>query len=379
MPKPVVAIVSPNANAYSETFIRAHRELLDADVRYYCDGFIPRVLEGRGPLSSNALLSVLRQRLRRRVDGSRLSLDEMALLDSFRQQRVDVVLAEYGMTGAALVPVCRRAKLPLIVHFHGLDATVRSILDTYRDSYIALFAYASSVVAVSREMERRLAILGCPREKLIYNPYGPRDEFFEIKRQESTSPTFVAVGRFVDKKAPFNILFAFRQVLDRNPTARLVMAGTGYLWFACQALTERLQLQHAVTLPGSVEPARIRELFSRALAFVQHSVTGPDGDMEGTPVAILEASAAGLPVIATRHAGIIDVVVEGETGLLVDEHDIDGMAANMCRLLEQPAFARTMGDAGRIRIQQEFTMAKHIGCLDKCIEHALVKKASGRQ
>ncbi|WP_200387901.1 glycosyltransferase [Thiocapsa imhoffii] len=362
-----MAVVSPNKNAYSETFIKAHRELLDADVRYYSDGFIPRVLDCQGPLSSNALPWLLRQRLRRRLYGSQLSLDELALLDSFDQQKVDVVLAEYGMTGAALVPVCRRAGLPLIVHFHGRDATVQSILDSHRDSYAVLFEYASAVVAVSRDMEKRLIALGCPKDKLIYNPYGPRDEFFEIKPRNSASPMFIAVGRFVDKKAPFNILFAFKRVLERHVNARLVMVGTGPLWFACQVLTERLQLQHAVSLPGAVEPARVRDLFAGALAFVQHSVTGPDGDMEGTPVAVLEAGAAGLPIIATRHAGIADVVVEGETGYLVDEHDVDGMAADMSRLLEQPGLAHKMGTAGRLRIREKFTMARHIGCLDQCI------------
>jgi glycosyltransferase involved in cell wall biosynthesis len=111
----------------------------------------------------------------------------------------------------------------------------------------------------------------------------------------------------------------------------------------------------------------VQAQMAEALAFVQHSVTAPNGDMEGTPVAVLEAGAAGLPVIATRHAGIPDVVIEGETGLLVDEHDVEGMAAMMIRLAEMPETAMEMGSAARKRVREHFSMEQHISLLNRCI------------
>ena len=87
---------------------------------------------------------------------------------------------------------------------------------------------------------------------------------------------------------------------------------------------------------------------------------GPDGDSEGNPVAVMEAQLSGLPVVATRHAGIPEVVLEGQTGLLVKEGDEAGMAQAMARLLMDPDLAARLGDCGRRRIQERFTIEHHL-------------------
>ena len=86
---------------------------------------------------------------------------------------------------------------------------------------------------------------------------------------------------------------------------------------------------------------------ARASMFVQHSVTDPDGKIEGFPVAIAEAMFTALPVVSTRHSGIPEHVRDGATGFLVAEGDVAGMAAAMARLLADPAAAAGMGRAGR--------------------------------
>ena len=92
-----------------------------------------------------------------------------------------------------------------------------------------------------------------------------------------------------------------------------------------------------------------------ASMFVQHSVTDIDGNTEGLPVAILEAMASGLPVVATRHSGIPEAVIDGKTGILVDEHDVTGMTQAIISLLANPARADAMGKAGRERVLAHFT------------------------
>jgi glycosyltransferase involved in cell wall biosynthesis len=98
----------------------------------------------------------------------------------------------------------------------------------------------------------------------------------------------------------------------------------------------------------------------RARAFVQHSVTAPDGDSEGTPVAIIEAQMSGLPVVSTRHAGIPDVVIDGETGFLVNEGDVAGMGRMMARLASQPALAARLGESARRRALAGYTLSRHL-------------------
>ena len=109
---------------------------------------------------------------------------------------------------------------------------------------------------------------------------------------------------------------------------------------------------------------------SQACAFVQHSVTTTYGDMEGMPNSILEAGAAALPVISTRHAGIPTAVIEGETGFLVEERNVEGMAEKMCVLLKNPKLCRTMGAKAREHIWQHYQIDRHIQRLQEVINNA---------
>ena len=88
-----------------------------------------------------------------------------------------------------------------MVHFHGYDASITKVVENH-NNYKAVFQYASKVIAVSRKMEHMLLEMGCPREKLVYNVYGPQPEFLEVQ-PKFTKKQFVAIGRFTDKKAPY--------------------------------------------------------------------------------------------------------------------------------------------------------------------------------
>ncbi|MEO7522920.1 MAG: glycosyltransferase, partial [Ferruginibacter sp.] len=212
--------------------------------------------------------------------------------------------------------------------------------------------------------------LGCPVEKLMVNCYGPDNSFFNII-PEFNNQQFVAVGRFVEKKAPEQTINAFKKVVGEFPDARLVMAGDGFLLGPSKALAESLGLQNNIEFPGALSREAVQQLFTRSIAFIQHSVVAKNGDSEGTPVAILEAQAAGLPVISTFHAGIPEVVANEETGLLVEENDVEGMAKNMLRILKEKDLAKALGNAGRKRIGECFSMEKHLSALEKKIEQII--------
>ena len=121
---------------------------------------------------------------------------------------------------------------------------------------------------------------------------------------------------------------------------------------------------------GALNHEEVMPLFSNARCFVQHSVVPSYGDAEGTPVAILEAQAAGLPAVATRHAGIVDAVVDGSTGYLVEELDIDGMADRLTRLLQDKELAQRMGKNAREHIQKNFSIRRHLDCIDDVVARA---------
>jgi glycosyltransferase involved in cell wall biosynthesis len=182
------------------------------------------------------------------------------------------------------------------------------------------------------------------------------------------------VGRFVDKKAPYLTILAFKKVSEEFPTAKLIMIGNGPLLNTCKNLAEAMNLTDKIEFKGVLKPLEIQSLFEDSLAFVQHSIVADDGDAEGTPVAVLEAQAAALPVISTWHAGIPDVVIHEETGMLVKERDVEGMANNMLRLLREEGLAKRLGESGRKRVKNNFTLEKHLGILESVLMEAISKK-----
>lgn len=361
-----IALCSPNKNVYSETFIRAHKEKIKGEIFYYYDGELPTQVE-RG--------IVINSRRRRIIDIfkgyfhlNRFSLAEQALIKSFQNNRIDKVLAEYGPTGARVLPICLELSLPLVVHFHGFDAFRKDILRVY-NNYERLFSYASYIVVVSQAMYDQVLRLGCPKEKLVLNIYGPRDEFLEVFPKYN-GQQFMASGRFVDKKAPYYLVFAFQKVLKLFPDARLVIAGNGPLWNTCKNLISYLGMEQNIFLPGVLTKEEIIKNLLNSVGFLQHSITAEDEDQEGTPLSILEASAIGLPVISTIHGGIPDVIIDGKTGILVKEHDVERMADAIITLLESPDLSREMGGNGKKNIRQNFNLENHIKVIDQLLEKA---------
>ncbi|MEJ7616714.1 MAG: glycosyltransferase [Pyrinomonadaceae bacterium] len=273
-------------NGPVETFIRAHVVGLPANVTLIHD-FPPKI--GDQPILSQSLVSRAQRKAGRQLLRREWSWEiTSAYIKAFRASRADAVLAEFGQTGVVALEACRRTNLPLIVHFHGADISKKAVLEMFGDAYRVLLQEARAIVAVSRKMEEKLLSLGAPPEKLHYNPYGVDCDAFSGGGERLTTepPVFLAVGRFVDKKAPQLTLLAFAEVYRAHPEARLRMIGDGPLLDACRDLAEGLGLAPAVSFLGVQPHAAIQEEMRGARAFVQHSVEALSGDCEGTPVAI---------------------------------------------------------------------------------------------
>jgi glycosyltransferase involved in cell wall biosynthesis len=366
-------IVLPYTPAWSETFLQAHVDRLQGVVRYI-QQFpvdVDSVFDETGLTSRQKLQQSIRAGVHRYILNP---AKKAAIRRFFRSNRVDVVLAEYGLTGARVLRACKKAGIPLVVHFHGYDAYEHAVLDRHRETYKEMFNYSSAIIAVSKHMTQQLIGLGASPKKVIYNAYGVElDKFMPAMSQ--TRLQVIAVGRFVEKKAPYLTILAFKKVLERLPDARLIMIGTGMLRDVCFKLIKALHIEHAVDLKGVASHGEVAALMQQSRVFVQHSLVPASGDMEGTPLVVLEAAASGLPVVATRHAGICDAVVHEETGFLVAEGDIDAMADYMHLLLVNPELARDMGRKGREHIGRHFDVEQSIGALRKVLAGVARKPA----
>lgn len=365
---PTVYMVVPGESDLSTTFIRAQMERLPATV-IPVHGQIPALASG--PALATGLLPAAWRKMVRAI--RRQPWEEevtQGYLAAFRA-RPAAVVAQYGPTGVRVLEACVRARLPLIVHFHGYDASVRSVLAEHVHGYARLFDAAAAIVGVSHDMCARLIAMGAPPDRVHYCPCGVDCADFTPGDPAGAPPVIVAAGRMVDKKAPHLTLLAFAEVLRQHPEARLRLIGDGPLLGACRDLASALGLGEAVAFLGQQPHHAIRDELQHARCFVQHSVVAMNGDSEGTPVAVMEAGASGLPVVATRHAGIGDVVIDGETGLLVDEHDVNGMARGLIRLIQDPVLAARMGRAARTHVEAHFAMEGRVARLWQIVEAAI--------
>jgi colanic acid/amylovoran biosynthesis glycosyltransferase len=357
-----IALVCPYEQSLTETFIRAHRDHLPAVVT---------VTGWRAAVSGTPVLGIAARvphKLRRMLFRADLAAEmSHAYRRVFAQHRITAVLAEYGPTGTFVLDACRARGVRLTVHFHGYDVFQASTLEQYRDAYGRLFASDANLVAVSQPMRAALIAMRAAPERVFVNPCGVDSEEFDVTNPGANGPVLVAVGRFAEKKGPQLTLAAFARAVAQVPAARLRMIGAGPLFGACVDLARGLGIETAVDFLGPQPPEVVRRELRAARAFVQHSVVAPDGDSEGSPVAVAEAAACGLPVISTRHAGIPELVVDGTTGLLVEERDVDAMAEAMVSLLTDPGRAAQLGAAARQHIVDRFDMRLRIDSLRRIV------------
>lgn len=146
---------------------------------------------------------------------------------------------------------------------------------------------------------------------------------------------------------------------------RYDVIGDGPLRRQLENLVRQSKLDSIVTFHGALDGREIAEILDRSHLFVLTSVTAQNGDQEGTPVSLLEAQAAGLPVISTRHSGIPEIVMDGKSGFLIPERDVHALADCLIRLLDHPELWPDLGQNGRAWVEKNFEASK---CTDALLD-----------
>jgi colanic acid/amylovoran biosynthesis glycosyltransferase len=354
----------------SETFLFAHINNMPCSVVSLVGNPGYRMVRSgsSGPgsyLASRSLLPLGMRWLHRKVTGCTVATQDTRAFRRFLESNeIDAVLAEYGPTAVTVMEACKQAGVPLVAQFHGYDAYRESLLAEFARSYRQLFDNAAAVVGVSTHMCEQLKKLGAPAAKLFHNACGADVSAEEaVASVPKPASTFLMVGRLVEKKAPFVSILAFAELVKHVPDARLEVIGDGPLKSPCLQLAKALSVDDHITFSGAQSHGYVLKAMKQVGGFIQHSVRAPDGDMEGTPVGVLEAMGMGLPVVATRHGGIQDIIEEGVSGLLVDEYDAASMHVAMQKIANNPAYASELGKKARAAVLENWTSEKSVGRL----------------
>jgi colanic acid/amylovoran biosynthesis glycosyltransferase len=184
----------------------------------------------------------------------------------------------------------------------------------------------------------------------------------EFRRADfsSTPPLIVGVGRLIAKKGLTDLLRACRLLLERRKSFRCEIIGEGPLENELRGQIEQLNLQSYVELPGTKPQHEIRKHLAAASVFVLPSVIDSDGGMDNLPTVIMEAMAAGLPVVSTLTGGIPEMVIPNETGFLVDPGDITELAGSIERLIDDIELVRRFGERGFQRASELFSVEDNV-------------------
>jgi colanic acid/amylovoran biosynthesis glycosyltransferase len=343
-----------NKYSYSETFLDSQIKYLNPKIVLY-EGWYPSILpNGKSFLPFPFNLLIIRGSLRNLFPRFYHKIFTKLFSNYLIKQNIDVVFANYGPMGASLMDACERSKVKLYVQFLGFDATEHKILEQYGEAYKIMFEKANGIVVVSNDMKNQLVKLGANGNKILVNSCGVEIDKFKAEFPKNVPPIFISVARFTAKKGPIFTIKAFAKVVEKVPNAKLIMVGDGGLLENAKQLATELKIESNIDFLGKKSPAEIAVLQNEARVFVQHSMVAESGDSEGTPVAILEASASGLPIISTFHGGIKDAVIHKKSGYLVNEGDWELMANYMIELANDANKSNEMGSAGRKHIEENY-------------------------
>lgn len=361
--KRTVAIFNENKDKYTETFIKGHVDFLPLNKVYYFGKLPVNIFPWGNVFSDNGYLRRFQNITfdffgidQRKVFKNRLSR-------SIKGRKIDVVLAEFGTMGVQVYESCELAGVPLVVVFYGYDVWHKSTLDSNISKYQEMFSYATKIVGVSQDICKKLERIGCPNEKIEYLPCYVNLNRFKCTDHSNNPPIILSVGRFSETKSPHLTILAFNEVLKEIPDAKLVMVGKdggGELFEACHILVKALQIENSVEFKGILTPDEVKVEMDKASVFVQHSLTTPIyGDKEGTPVSVMEAMASGLPVVATNHAGIAELIISGENGFLVEEYDFLSMAKQIVYCLNNQELMAKIGKNASTSIRSNELISNH--------------------
>jgi len=320
-------------------------------------------------LGSTQFFRIIVPRLNRL--GFNLDITQIQLRNVIKKIKPDIVLAQYGVSGAAIVDTCKLYNIPLVTYFRGFDATRRDIIS----KYFELFEYCNSIICVSSFLRDKLIEFGANSDKIFVNPSGSNEDLFRYREKvfNPEHPIFISVGRFVEKKAPHLLLLSFAGIVKQIPQATLNYIGEGHLLSSAKDLSESLGLGKNVKFFGAVDHLTVARMMESSDIYIQHSITAQNGDSEGMPVAIKEAQSVGLPVISTKHSGIADVVIDRETGELVEEKDIVDMTKRCLKIINNPKLVEKYGRNGRQRIEKYFTQKQSLDRLKTILEWSVGK------
>ena len=256
----------------------------------------------------------------------------------------------------------------LVTSFRGRDASVH--LTHNHGFYKELFNKGDLFLPVCNYFRVNLIQRGCHQDKtqVLYSGIDiTKLHTSDIQSQTPNGVTNIAtIARLVEKKGVKYGILAMQKVLQAGRKLKYTIIGDGEMRERLQVLIRENNLENHVEIAGIKTQDEILTFLKNVHILLAPSVTTKDGDKEGIPNVLKEAMALGIPVVATDHSGIPELVKDGVSGFIVPERDVDGLAEKIMYLIDHPEVWPEFGKAGRSYIEKYFDIEK---LNDRLVEH----------
>lgn len=274
------------------------------------------------------------------------------------RKKYDIIHAFFGINGLIAMHARRLGILdgPIAVSFHGFDLSKVILNDA--TIYNELFQEADLFLPVCEFYKQRLIDLNCPVEKIKVHPSAiDVGKFVSAEKNNSLSEVkIISIGRLVEKKGFKYSIKAVAEYIKENPSKEITykIIGSGHLKNELVRKIKSLKLSQKIQICDSVNQEKIVEELQNSDIFICPCVVADNGVGDTLPNVIKEAMACELPVIASRHGGIPELVIHQENGFLTPEKDIQKMKEAIERLVNSPKLRVNMGKNGRKFVEKNY-------------------------
>lgn len=287
-----------------------------------------------------------------------------------KQEDISLIHAPFGWNGLLALPYKENFDIPLVVSFYGHDVAVFNREKREKSRIKQLFEKGNLFLAEGKNMKKELIELGCQSEKIFIHHLGVDLKKFKFKErklpEKGEKIRLLLIARFVEKKGIPDLIRAFAEIRKKHSNVELRLVGDGPMKKPIERLIKGLGVSSDVTLTGFKPYNEISNELLAAHIFIHPSVEAKDGDTEGgAPTILFAAQASGLPVISTFHADIPEVVLDGKSGYLVKEKDINALAEKTDYLLERHDLWGELGHEGRRHIEKNYNAITQVRELEE--------------
>lgn len=267
-----------------------------------------------------------------------------------RKQNYDIIYCHFGPNGVKGSFLRKIGALSgkLVVVLHGTDVmVVPDQMD--RRCYEEALAGADLLMPISPRWNHLLLNMGCDARKIITHSMGIDCQKYQPlpERKQSTDINIISVARLVEKKGLELGIRAFARLHREKPNVRYTIVGDGPLLGELKNVARQEKVEQFVTFKGALPENELIPLLQSSQFMLCPSLKAADGDIEGVPVAIMEALACELAVVATDHSGIGELIEHGVTGMLSNERDLDDIYGCLRSIADDPESANRLGRNGR--------------------------------